>query len=418
MKKLITVLGMPFKWFWYASKKKKALVVVALVAGLVAYNKYNENVHKRDGYNFDTAVVGDVVEVVSESGTVVTGGRTDVYSPATGIVEEVWVQNGDMVSIGQELYMVRSTATEQQKQAAYASYLSAQSSLNASQATATLLRSSMYTQWETFRNLATNDRYETSDGVAKNDERLDTKFQTSQDDWVAAEKKYKDQQTAIAAAQASVSSAYYLYQATQDATVTARADGTIANLSVARGDRVTAYDSAAAAFGTSTSPVLRIANYETTGVKVGLGQTEIAKVHVGQNVTFHPDAYKDKTYQGRVIRVDDIGEDTSGVVRYIVYMAITDADDLLKPGMTLDADIETNRLSGVLTVPNAAVKPYEGAKAVRVLDDTGQIQYMPVAIGIKGEKYTQILSGISQGQEVIVSVKNEKAGGSRGLFGR
>lgn len=418
MKKLFTGLGMPFKWFWYASKKKKALIVLVFIAGLVAYNKYNENTHKRDGYNFDTAVVGDVVEVVSESGTVVTGGRTDVFSPATGIVEEVWVQNGDRVSIGQDLFKVQSTASEQQKQAAYASYLSAQSTLNTAQATATILRSSMYTQWETFRNLATNDRYETSEGVAKNDERLDTDFQTSQDDWLAAEKKYKDQQTAIAAAQASVSSTLYLYQATQDATVTARADGTIANLSVSRGDRVSAYDSTAAAFGTSTSPVLRIANYETTGVKVGLGQTEIAKVHVGQNVTFRPDAYKDKTYQGRVIRVDDIGEDTSGVVRYIVYMAITDADDLLKPGMTLDADIETNRLSGVLTVPNAAVKPYEGAKAVRVLDDTGEIHYIPVTIGIKGETHTQILTGISEGQEVIVSVKNEKAGGSRGLFGR
>ena len=77
--------------------------------------------------------------------------------------------------------------------------------------------------------------------------------------------------------------------------------------------------------------------------------------------------------------------------------------------MTADVEIETKNLTNILVVPNSAVKPYQGEKAVRVVDKvTKQVKYVPVVVGVKGENKTQILKGINQGQEVIQSLSNEQ----------
>lgn len=400
------------------SKKKKVVIIVVMLVAIVLLKQVLDKQNKTNGFVLDTVTIDSVTEVVSESGVIKQSGRTDTYSPSTGIVEQVSVENGQVVQTGDELFIVRSTATWQEQQAAYANYLSAQSALNSASATAYSLRSGMYTQWDSFRNIATNDRYETEEGVAKQDERLDADFQTSQDDWLAAEKNYKDQQTAIAAAQASVGSTWQLYQATQDAVVVAQTEGVVANLSIAPGDSVEALNATAVSFGTSSGvPALVITNYDALGVTVSLGQTDIAKVRVGQDVTFSPDAYKDRTYNGQVIRVDSVGNDASGVVKYNVYLVMSDADEKIFSGMTLDADIQTTRLDNVLTVPNAAIKPYEGGKAVRVVGEDHEPEFVPVEIGVKGEERTQILSGIEEGQEIIVSLSNDSLKRSSGLFG-
>ena len=75
--------------------------------------------------------------------------------------------------------------------------------------------------------------------------------------------------------------------------------------------------------------------------------------------------------------------------------------------MSVDADIKTKTAKNVLIVPNSSVKPYQGGRAVRVPGEKGEVKFIPVEIGIRGIKNTQILSGIRQGQEVITALSNE-----------
>ena len=120
---------------------------------------------------------------------------------------------------------------------------------------------------------------------------------------------------------------------------------------------------------------------------------------------------------GIVQRRDDIGQDDEGVITYNVYIDIVDPDEELKSGMTVDVDIVTNELADVLAVPNTAVKPYQGGKSVRILNrETDELENIPVTIGIKGEIYTQILDGIQEGDEIVVSLTNDKVERS-GAFG-
>ncbi len=391
---------------------KKTIIVTLIAIIVIVLQQYFANSNK-NGYVLEKAKMSSITEIVSETGNVITTGRTDIYSPSTGIIQEVKINNGDIVAKGQELFKVKSTATVQEQQAAYAAYLTSKTTLDGALATAHTLRSEMYTEWKSFRDMATSSTYENENDTPKKDERLAAEFQSSQDDWLAAEAGYKDQQAVISQAQASVNSTWLLYQATQNATVLAQSDGKVSNLSVAAGDNVKAYTGPAS----TVKPVLAIANFSKYTVKLSINEADIYKVKPGQEVALQIDSFKNKNYEGIVERVDDIGTDENGVIKYNVYIEIKNPDDKLKFGMTIDADITTNKLGNSLTVPNSSVKPYKNGKAVRVVNPrTKQIDYIPVEIGIKGSKSTQIIKGISEGQEVITSLKNEQVQ-RKGMFG-
>lgn len=418
-KKILEKIYFPYSKFKTYSKRKKIIVITAIGIGLIIIITQIQSRFKDNGYVTETVKRGNITETVVETGNIESVGKTDVYSPATGVVVDVYVKNGDQVTRGQELFRVRSTATKQEQQSAYSSYLTAKSALDTALSTAHTLRSGMYSEWKDFRDLATNSTYETEDGKPKEDDRLNSEFQSAQDDWLAAESKYKNQQTAISQAQAYVNSTWLLYEATQDATVLALSDGTISNLAVGPGDSVKAYSGTNVAFSAvsaAPSPSVSIINSSSYTAKISLNEADINKIKPFQSVDIEVDAYRTEKYKGVVLRVDDIGTNTNGVIKYNTYVDILNPNSKLKYGMTVDADIKTNEVKNVLTVSNSAVKPYKGGKAVRILNKKNEIEFAPVKVGIKGQSRTEIISGLIEGQEIIASLKNEQVK-RKGMFG-
>lgn len=400
IKKLISEL---FDKFKLLSLKKKIVVIIVIFIVLATGWQTFSNLTKKPPYTLTKATVENLSEIVSETGNIVTNGKTEVFSPTNGVVEEVFVENGQIVAKGEELFKVESSATEQEKQAAYSTYLTAQTVLNSAKSTLSTYQSAMFDAWDTYKTLAENDTYENSDGTPKNDQRSLPEFHIAQKNWFAAEAKYKDQQTAIAQGQAQVASTYALYQATQNSIVKAPIAGIISNLSITKGNSVNIKSL------TNTIPVLTVANFSSTEVVLALSESDIVKVKRGQKALIDVKAVKEKKYEGVLERVDYVGTETGGVIKYFVYIKVLNPDDNLRPGMTADVDIVTKSLSNVLVVPNSAVKPYQGKKAVRVVDKvTKQIKYIPVETGVKGESKTEIIKGLNEGQEVIQSLSNEQ----------
>lgn len=400
-KKIIT-------WFKITRFRNKIffLVGVFVVGGMLWY------FFGRTSQGYLTAPVrqGEIVEVVSETGSLNSSGRVDVYSPATGIVTDVYVNNNSEVEVDQDLFKVKSTATQQEKSAAWAAYLTAKNTLDSANATAHSLQSTMFDEWNTFKRLAENDTYETSNNTPKYENRTSAEFHIAEKDWLAAEAKYKNQQSVIAQAQAAVSSTWLLYQATQDVVVKSTMAGQVANLAVIPGSLVVAKTT------TSVKPVLTIAAPSKIEVVVPLSETDIVKVKQGQDATVEVNAALAKKYKGIVKRVDTIGTTDNGVIRYQVYVEILSSEVSLLTGMTADVEIITNKESNALLVPNTAVKPYQGGRAVRVIGKNGKVEYVPVTVGIRGRVNTQILKGLSEGQLVITSLLNEQIQ-RPGLFG-
>lgn len=404
IQKILKFIRQVFHRFLSLSFKIKVVVVIVFIVlisgGLYLRKSFGGN----KGYIIEPVKRNSVMEIVSDSGKILSVGKIDVDSPTKGFIEKLFIENNQTVKEGDKLFTVKSSATAQEQQTAYSTYLSAVSTLKASEGLAHSLRSSMYTDWKTFYELATNDTYEKSEGVPDEKNRNAVEFQSTKEDWLAAERKVIDQDTVVAANQAAVTAAWTAYQATQTSTVTAQVPGIVKNLSVSVGNSV----GVPSILTPNVTPILRIATDTLPETVLLVGQTNIAKVKLGQKVVIHPDPYKDKDFEGTVIRIDDLGQNIAGVVTYNVYITINNPSELLKPEMTIDGDIITNEKNDVLTVPNSAVVLYKDGKAVRVIKGKS-MEYLPVKTGVKGETMTEILEGLQEGQNIIVALTNEKA---------
>lgn len=420
MKKIILSVRQRLFGFWNyfksSSLKRKAVIVVGLILAWIIISTIVGQLTKKPPYTTTAVEKTDITESVSETGSIIASGTTEVFSPSDGVVTETYISNGETVFDGQELFIVKSSASEQQAQAAYSNYLTALASLNTEQAQANSLRAAMYSAWDEYRDLATNGTYQNGDQSPNTSNREAAEFQIAQDQWLAAEKQYKDQQTAIAQAQAQVSSTYLLYQATQDATVKAPVAGVVSNLSITSGSPVKA---SAPSLTTTVEPVLIITDGSPVKeVSIELSESDIAKVKPNQNAVIDVNAVSNKKYDAKVVRVDEIGTDKQGVMIYKAFIAITSPDEDLRSGMNADVEIITKKISNVLSVPNSAVKPYQGGRGVRVPDKNSKegYKYVPVTVGIRGEDRTEIIKGLTEGQKVITSLSNEQLQ-RPGLFG-
>lgn len=412
IKKLHSIYTKTFSWFRQLSLKKKlffvGIVLIVLILALVKINQLRQP----PPYTTQKVKKADIVETVNETGNIASGGIVNVYSPTNGVVTEVLVGNGTLVVKDQNLFSVQSSATQQEAQTAYANYLAARTLLNAANSNQDVLRSDMFTKWKRYLDLATNATYENGDDTPNTANRTAAEFHIVEDDWHAAEKKYKDQQTAIEQAQAAVSSTWLAYQATQNAIVKAPMDGNVSNLAITNGSAVSINSALSPQI-----PVLAIKKGATNEIVIPLSETDISKIKPGQSAKINVDAVNNKTYQGIVERVDAIGTKIQGIITYNVYLKILDADENIRAGMSVDAEITTKKLSNTLSVPNSAVKPYQAGKAVRIPGKKkGEIVYVPVEIGVKGKNRTQILKGLMEGQTVITTLSNEQIK-RPGLFG-
>lgn len=337
---------------------------------------------------------GTLTNTLELTGTYRTASQTQVVSPTNGILTEVLVKNTDRVEKGDKLFSVQSTATDGQKRAAYAAYLTAKSTLDADKSLMYSLQSAMYTAWKTYTDLAENATYQNSDGSPNNTNRVLTDFTTAQDDWLAAESQYKDQQGVVARDQAALSSAYLSYQETQDVTVTAPVSGQIVNLKKSPGDQVSA--------ATATVPapaILIIANLDNPKVEASVNEINIPRLHPGQPVEFTLDALPGKKFSGQIEYIDAVGVKNQGEVTYDVAMTLDHPDQQVKPGMTVNISVTTLKKDHVLTVPADAVIAKNGKNYVT---KAGSKAPTEVKLGDSGLTEVEITGGLAEGDRIVL----------------
>lgn len=193
----------------------------------------------------------------------------------------------------------------------------------------------------------------------------------------------------VAAAQARVAAA----QATLDlAHLTAPFAGTITQAFPAVGDQVSA--------GTVG---FRIDNLTSLLVDVQVSEVDINNVAVGQDATLLFDAILNKEYNGKVVQVGQAGETVQGVVSFTVTIELTDADELVKPGMTAAVSVVVDEVKDMLLIPNRAVRLVDGNRVVYVLKD-GQPVQVKIRLGASSDTMSVIIEGdINEGDLIILN---------------
>ena len=131
-------------------------------------------------------------------------------------------------------------------------------------------------------------------------------------------------------------------------------------------------------------------------------ESDAAVVVTGQDVSLALDALPGLAARGKVTAVSPSATVVSGSVTYFVTVTLEGTDSRLKEGMTARATVVTAQRNGVLTVPTTAIHQQNGKTTVTTIRG-GTRQTVVVTTGLASTDRTEVVSGLSAGQSVVVA---------------
>lgn len=132
-------------------------------------------------------------------------------------------------------------------------------------------------------------------------------------------------------------------------------------------------------------------------------ESDAARVQPGQGVDVTVDAVPGLTVPASVLAVAPTGADVSGIVNYYATVVLNRNDPQLRDGQTADAAVRVESVENVLRVPSSTVRTEEGRRVVSVPGvDGGDPVTTPFTPGAVGDEYTEVRSGLREGQEVLL----------------
>lgn len=351
-------------------------------------------------YQTAQAEKGTLTIVVTASGQVSQANSATVETQASGVINKVYVENGQKVKTGDKIAEIDLDLVGQQRSSsAWSSYQAAKNSLENAKISYFTLQSDLLTNWKTFMDLAQSSMYESSDKTPNTSNRQLPQYMSVDDQWLSVEAKYKQQENVVSQVQTALNSAWLSYQQTSS-TIYAPIPGTVTGLSLQIGSVLTSQSNTS---GTATAQ--KIASIQTDAspiIKVNLSQIDTPKVKVGNKATLTFDAFPGKTFTGKVVSIDTIGAISSGVTTYPAVIKLDTEVSEIFSNMTAAANIITQIKDNVLLIPSSAVQTQDGQSFVRILKN-GKIEQIDVETGVSSNTQVEIVSGLSEGENIVTS---------------
>lgn len=138
-------------------------------------------------------------------------------------------------------------------------------------------------------------------------------------------------------------------------------------------------------------------------VVAGFTEVDAAKIQVKQPATVSVSALPGRSLTGVVGQIDTLQTVVSNVVTYNVTVDLTGTVAGLKPGMTANVVVTTGEVSDALRVPNAAITTRGTTSTARVLGADNKQHVVVVAIGLRGDTFTEVQSGLTPTDRVVIS---------------
>jgi HlyD family secretion protein len=375
------------------TRKGFVLLSIVLAAGITAGAFYAHSGDAAPELAAASVTRGPIVSVVQATGTLQPVTNVEVGAQVTGIVEALYADFNSVVHKGQLLAKLDpstfQTTLEQ-----------ARGTLSGAEADAVRVRVAK----------------EAADLALKRAQELSAKDLLPAQDLQSAETDARTAGTDVASADAKVAQAKAAVSMAEvnlaKTIITSPIDGVVTARSVDVGQTVSASFSA---------PTLYVIAADLTHMQLNasIDESDLGQLKTGQPVTFHVDAYPDRTFRGTL---QQVRLDAATVSNVVTYSAIIDAPNPtleLKPGMTATLAVEVARRDNVLKVPVAALRfrpdaevlaHYAGptppavpaaGKAVWVLNRSS-IAPVVVTAGISDGTQTEITGGsIAEGTQVV-----------------
>ena len=393
-------------------------VLIALLVLLVLYLLFRPTPHEYE-YVSETVTRGEVYRKVSASGKVRALNTIKVGTEVSGQVTKVYVDFNSPVKAGQILAEIDPTRVRARVQQSEAQVALARAGLQQTVANVARARSELEIQERDFaRQKGLADRgFVSKAGL----DIAQSKLNSARNALQVALAQTQSGNAQIRQGTAELSSAQLDLRRT---VIVAPASGVIINKLVEPGTTV------AASFQT---PNLFEIAADTTKMQVeaSVDEADIGQILEGQDVSFTVDSYPADAFKAKVRQVRKAPVETQNVVSYLVIIDVDNIDGKLLPGMTANVDIITGTKSNILRVPTNALrfrpkvqdrvedqkdKPSSPSKPNELPGPVVYIAssdpYRPtrkgVKIGLQGDEYTEVISGIKAGDKVLIRTKSLK----------
>lgn len=415
--------------------KRKSLGIIAVLAALVACGLVwgiwgrNRSKDTLGDVRFETVTVarGEVAVKVEASGTVAPVDEVEVRPEIVGEIVSIPVKAGDYVRRGQVLAVLDAADSRIELEKTRADYLAAvakvasleegASSSELDQARATLRQNEI---------AAAADQAELERGEALYSEKLITRQQldslknqalSSQEQVRSAKAKLLQLQeppssSELTSARAQLAASKLSWETLSrqygdlkggSYYVTAPIDGLILEINGKVG--------ASKATGSSGQEIALMTMIDPSRLEVemSIDESDLAKVALGQIASFSFTALEGQTFKGHITSIAAEGTVSDGVTVFTVTASLDNPTRQVRPGMNADVAILQERRSNVLVLPNGAIVSKLGRSMVRV-PANGTPKMQRVEVGMQDDTFTEIVSGLLEGDRVLIEKKNSPAG--------
>ena len=203
-------------------------------------------------------------------------------------------------------------------------------------------------------------------------------------------------QASIDTAQANLSDAQL---ALGGADLVSSISGTVASVSIAAGDSVTAGS------GSTGAQIVVIGAGSSYDVSTAVPVADVGKVAVGQEALVTPDSTNTEMV-GHVTSIGVLAANSSTTTTYPVTIALDSSELGQLSGAEADVEIIVERAANVTAVPSSAVRTVGSVHLVTVMDGT-TTKATPVTLGTVGDVLTQVTSGVTPGERVVLANLDE-----------
>ena len=382
-----------------------AIVLVGVLSAAKGRNKATE-------VRIETVEKRDLVASVTASGQIQPHNKVDLASDITGRITRLAVKEGDLVTKGQFLLEIDPSqyrAAAERAQAAVAS----------SRSQAATARPSLLQARRNYDRLLALKKENPTLVSDEQVEQLKTQMEVAQAQLEAAT-------NGIAQSQASLRDAQSLLAKT---TIFAPMSGRVTRLNVEEGET--------AIMGTlnkDAATLLTISDMSVLETKVKVDETDVSRISIGDSTVVQIDAFPDTTFVGRVSEISNssikaqaaTGNPADQAIDYEVTIQLVNAPPSTRPDFSATAKIITDTRKNVLSIPIIALTVREDstekkdsgavtlakagpAKQVGKRDIEGvftvgtdnKVTFKPVKVGIAGEKYFEVVSGLKDKEKIV-----------------
>ncbi len=378
------------------------LVLILIIAAFIGGGKEDiimvqtEKVEKRN-----------ITQTVTATGIIDPEFKVVITPEVTGEIIQLPVQEGDVVKKGDLLIRIKGDQYYAQRDRLEASVKSSEATLMMREAELNKVQ----LEFDRVKELH-------SKGLASNSE-----FEAAQSNYLSTKASYDGAAANVLQSKAQLREV----QETLNKTIIySPIDGIVTQLNVELAERVLG---SGFSQGTNIMTVADLSNMEAV---VSVDENDVVLVSVGDTANITVDAFTGKEFHGLVTQIGNSAQSTGmgtqeQVVNFQVKIKLIDVDPKLRPGMSCNADIETETVKNVLSVPIQSVTARtdipadkdsvktevnkDGSdkkefkrnepKEVVFLYENGKVKMVPVKTGISDDNYLEIKDGLKGGEEVV-----------------